>query len=107
MLRVWSPPSSLSENCEFLSSSLDSTTFQRHEYYLGGRLGVNPGAKVLDCGCGIGGPYRNIAKFTGADITGITINEYQVWERARGSFSLPRLSRFISLCLYPAEVVGC
>ncbi|CAN0383097.1 unnamed protein product, partial [Hapterophycus canaliculatus] len=50
----------------------------RHEYYLGGRLGVSPGAKVLDCGCGIGGPYRNIAKFTGADITGITINEYQV-----------------------------
>lgn len=51
---------------------------QRHEYYLGGRLGVSRGAKVLDCGCGIGGPYRNIAQFTGADITGITINEYQV-----------------------------
>lgn len=55
-----------------------SDSIKRHEYYLGGRLGVSPGAKVLDCGCGIGGPYRNIAKFTGADITGITINEYQV-----------------------------
>ena len=51
---------------------------QRHEYYLAGRLGVKRGDKVLDCGCGIGGPYRNIARFTGADITGITINEYQV-----------------------------
>jgi len=26
----------------------------------------------------VGGPYRNIAKFTGADVTGITLNEYQV-----------------------------
>ena len=27
----------------------------RHEHYIGGRLGVNSGAKVLDCGCGVGG----------------------------------------------------
>lgn len=60
---------------------------QRHEYYLGGRLEVKPGAKVLDCGCGIGGPYRNIAKFTGADITGITINEYQVRGRTTGNLA--------------------
>ncbi|CAM9971892.1 unnamed protein product, partial [Sphacelaria rigidula] len=53
-------------------------SIKRHEYYLAGRLGVNKGSKLLDCGCGIGGPYRNIARFTGADITGITINEYQV-----------------------------
>lgn len=33
---------------------------------------------VLDVGCGVGGPAREIAKFTGAHITGITINEYQV-----------------------------
>jgi len=50
----------------------------RHEYYLAGRLGVSAGQKVLDCGCGIGGPMRNIAKFTNATITGVTLNEYQV-----------------------------
>merc|ERR1711966_221969 len=50
----------------------------RHEHYLAGRLGVNHGAKVLDCGCGVAGPARNIAKFTGANVTGITINEFQV-----------------------------
>ena len=50
----------------------------RHEYYLAGRLGVKKGDKVLDVGCGIGGPLRNIARFTRADITGVTLNEYQV-----------------------------
>jgi sterol 24-C-methyltransferase len=53
-------------------------SIKRHEWYLAGRLGVNKGAKILDVGCGIGGPMRNIAEFTGADVTGITINEYQV-----------------------------
>lgn len=50
----------------------------RHEYYLAGRLGVNKGATVLDCGCGVGGPARNIARFTGADIKAVTINQFQV-----------------------------
>jgi len=50
----------------------------RHEYYLAGRLGVKTGATLLDCGCGIGGPARNIARFTGANIKAITINQFQV-----------------------------
>jgi len=50
----------------------------RHEYYLAGQLQVNKDEKVLDCGCGIGGPMRNIARFTRANITGVTLNEYQV-----------------------------
>lgn len=51
----------------------------RHEYYLAGRLGVSAGAKVLDCGCGIGGPMRNIAKFTNASITGVTLSEVSLF----------------------------
>mmetsp|Transcript_1939 Transcript_1939/g.2169 ORF Transcript_1939/g.2169 Transcript_1939/m.2169 type:complete len:371 (-) Transcript_1939:301-1413(-) len=50
----------------------------RHETYLAGRLGLNRGAKVIDAGCGVGGPARNIAKFTGAHVTGVTINQFQV-----------------------------
>lgn len=50
----------------------------RHEYYLAGKLGIRNGAHVLDCGCGIGGPARNIARFTGAQVTGITINQFEV-----------------------------
>jgi len=50
----------------------------RHEHYLALKLGIKPEDKVLDLGCGIGGPMRNIAQFTGANIVGVTINEYQV-----------------------------
>jgi sterol 24-C-methyltransferase len=39
---------------------------------------MGPNTKALDVGCGVGGPMRNIQQFTGSDITGVTINEYQV-----------------------------
>ena len=50
----------------------------RHEFFLAKKLNLNPGEKVLDMGSGIGGPMRRIAKFTGSEITGVTLNEYQV-----------------------------
>ena len=55
-----------------------SQSIARHEYFLAGRLGVRKDDHVLDVGCGIGGPMRNIARFTRAKITGVTLNEYQV-----------------------------
>ncbi|KAJ1492073.1 S-adenosyl-L-methionine-dependent methyltransferase, partial [Baffinella frigidus] len=51
---------------------------RRHEYSLASHLMLKPGTKVVDVGCGIGGPMRNITRFTGWDVTGITVNEYQV-----------------------------
>jgi sterol 24-C-methyltransferase len=41
---------------------------------------AGPRPHILDVGCGIGGPYRNIARFYSGQvqITGITLNEYQV-----------------------------
>ena len=53
-------------------------SLERHEEFISDKLGMKEGDKVLDCGCGIGGPYRTIAKYSGADITGISINNYQV-----------------------------
>ncbi|KAI3545145.1 hypothetical protein CTAM01_16619 [Colletotrichum tamarilloi] len=53
----------------------------RHEHYLAHVIDIKKDMKVLDVGCGVGGPAREIAKFTGAYITGLNINEYQV-ERA-------------------------
>lgn len=37
--------------------------------------------KVLDVGCGVGGPAREIAKFAGVNIVGLNNNDYQI-ERA-------------------------
>lgn len=50
----------------------------RSEHYLALRSNIKPTSKVIDVGCGVGGPMRNIQQFTGADITGVTINQYQV-----------------------------
>ncbi|KAJ1624848.1 S-adenosyl-L-methionine-dependent methyltransferase [Pavlovales sp. CCMP2436] len=69
------------QSFHFAQKKLNETfgeSIRRHEYYLASQLEVKPDMKVLDVGCGIGGPYRNIARFTGCDITGITLNEYQV-----------------------------
>ena len=49
----------------------------RHEYYLASRIGIKKGDVVLDVGCGVGGPLRNIARFTGAKVIGLNNNEFQ------------------------------
>ena len=54
----------------------------RHEQYLAQRLDLRPGMRVADLGCGVGGPLREIARFSGATIAGVNNNEYQL-DRAR------------------------
>ncbi|GAB4820962.1 hypothetical protein N2152v2_008008 [Parachlorella kessleri] len=49
-----------------------------HEARIGAILGLAPGKTALDCGCGVGGPMRTIAAASGGNVTGITINGYQV-----------------------------
>lgn len=53
-------------------------SIRRHEERLAQELGLKPGMVAVDVGSGIGGPARAIATFSGANIVGITINEYQV-----------------------------
>mmetsp|Transcript_13239 Transcript_13239/g.18631 ORF Transcript_13239/g.18631 Transcript_13239/m.18631 type:complete len:330 (+) Transcript_13239:2-991(+) len=50
----------------------------RHEHWLAARIEARPGQEVCDLGCGVCGPLVSIAKFTRANVTGITIDEYQV-----------------------------
>lgn len=50
----------------------------RAEHFLASRLRMDSKTKALDVGCGVSGPMRNIAVFSGASIEGITINHYQV-----------------------------
>lgn len=69
--------------CRFGPREAFAAAIARHEHYLAHTINIRPGQKVLDVGCGVGGPAREIAKFTGAYITGITINEYQVQRATR------------------------
>jgi sterol 24-C-methyltransferase len=50
----------------------------RYEMFVALRGGFGAGMRLLDVGCGVGGPMRTIARFTGAHVTGVTINGHQV-----------------------------
>ncbi len=41
-------------------------------------LNIQPDTHVLDVGCGIGGPAKEIATFAGCKVTGLNNNNYQV-----------------------------
>ncbi|XP_021749345.1 24-methylenesterol C-methyltransferase 2-like [Chenopodium quinoa] len=49
-----------------------------HEEMAVDLIKVSPGKKILDVGCGVGGPMRAIAAHSRTNVVGITINEYQV-----------------------------
>lgn len=53
----------------------------RHEHYLAYKMNINENMKVLDVGCGVGGPGREITRFTDCEIVGLNNNDYQI-ERA-------------------------
>jgi len=57
-------------------------TFQasiaRHEHYLALRLGLQKDWEVLDVGCGVGGPARNISRLAECRVTGLNNNDYQI-----------------------------
>ncbi|CAF1011314.1 unnamed protein product [Adineta steineri] len=70
-----------------------SESIQRHESYLALRMNLKPGDKVLDIGCGVGGPLRRIAYLSGAHVTGVTISPYQI-QRAK-AIGVPANCQFI------------
>ncbi len=70
-----------------------------HQTYLADRLDVQPGMRVLDIGCGIGGPLVAIAQHTGAAIVGLNNNEAQV-EKARARAAAANLAQ-------PAGFITC
>ncbi|KAF2867539.1 S-adenosyl-L-methionine-dependent methyltransferase [Massariosphaeria phaeospora] len=50
----------------------------RHEHYIANMTGLRPGMKVLDVGCGVGGPAKELAVFANCHVTGLNNNGYQV-----------------------------
>lgn len=55
-----------------------SSQLARHEHYLAAQMGLKPGMRVLDVGCGVGGPAREIARFAGVTIVGVNNNDFQI-----------------------------
>lgn len=41
------------------------------------KLGIQAGEVVLDVGCGVGGPAREIAMYTDCNVVGLNNNDYQ------------------------------
>ncbi len=41
-------------------------------------MGLRENMKVLDVGCGVGGPAREMVKFSGVNVIGLNNNDYQI-----------------------------
>ncbi len=46
-------------------------------------MSLRPGMRVLDVGCGVGGPAREIARFADVKIVGLNNNEFQIGRARR------------------------
>ena len=57
-------------------------------------LELKPGMRVLDLGCGVGGPARQIARFAGVHVTGVNLHKYQL-HVAREATKEAKLDGFI------------
>ena len=51
--------------------------------------------KVLDVGCGVGGPAREIVKFSDVNVVGLNNNDYQI-DRATAYTNKEGLSKKLS-----------
>lgn len=50
----------------------------RHEHYMAHKLNLTARMTVLDAGCGIGGPAKEIATFADCKVVGLNLNAYQI-----------------------------
>jgi len=65
----------------------DSETFEqaikRYEHWFAAQIGATKGMRVLDVGCGIGGPMREVWKYSQATITGVNITKEHIQRAIR------------------------
>ncbi|KAI9882018.1 MAG: Delta(24)-sterol C-methyltransferase [Watsoniomyces obsoletus] len=64
--------------CRFAPGEAFQQAIARHEHYLALRMGLQAGDHVLDVGCGVGGPAREISRFAEVKVTGLNNNDYQI-----------------------------
>lgn len=86
-------------------------SIKRHEHFLASKFTKNLKTKkgerplVLDVGCGIGGPAREISSFCGVDVVGLNNNAYQV-ERAKTITTAKREAAKAAIAGAPSTVLG-
>jgi SAM-dependent methyltransferase len=67
----------------FYKGEAFAASLARHEHYLAAQMSLRPGMRVLDVGCGVGGPAREIARFSDARIIGLNNNDFQIGRARR------------------------
>ena len=67
----------------FYKGEAFAASLARHEHYLASQMSLRPGMRVLDVGCGVGGPAREIARFSDVRIVGLNNNEFQIGRARR------------------------
>jgi sterol 24-C-methyltransferase len=67
--------------CRYAYGESFHQAIARHEHYLAHKMDLKDNMRVLDVGCGVGGPAREIVKFAGVNVVGLNNNDYQI-ERA-------------------------
>jgi len=67
----------------FYKGEAFAASLARHEHYLAAQMSLRPGMRVLDVGCGVGGPAREIARFADVNIVGLNNNEFQIGRARR------------------------
>ncbi|KMP03222.1 sterol 24-C-methyltransferase (Delta(24)-sterol C-methyltransferase) [Coccidioides immitis H538.4] len=81
--------------CRFAIGEPLQQALARHEHYLAYRINLSPDMHVLDVGCGVGRPAREMATFTGCNVVGLNNNGYQI-QRAKAHAERERLSHKVS-----------
>jgi sterol 24-C-methyltransferase len=67
----------------FYKGEAFAASLARHEHYLASQMTLRPGMRVLDVGCGVGGPAREIARFADVNIVGLNNNDFQIGRARR------------------------
>lgn len=62
----------------FYKGEAFQASLARHEHYLAAQMSLRPGMRVLDVGCGVGGPAREIARFADVNVVGLNNNDFQI-----------------------------
>ncbi|GAA5835528.1 hypothetical protein JCM11251_002956 [Rhodosporidiobolus azoricus] len=81
--------------CRYYKGEPFYQAIARHEHYLAHQTGIKRKMRVLDVGCGVGGPAREIARFADCEVVGLNNNEFQVL-RARKYTAKAGLSNQVS-----------